>query len=444
MAPRQASPSRASSASRTPRSIAPPEDAQAQHQAHASALALALQAATPAAVEEAIELTQATHAAPATAVARPDHRTVNDVGRIRAQAPADLDGTLAFVFSALRDDVARAHGPDGAAALDALVASQSAILQAHGVGDRDALCDVLDRVVAQDRLTGVAHGTLGSIGFNVASLAGGLAPTGRWAPASLVRHQLAKVPLLGAEYGTTIAMGDSMNWAATGKTMANAYYCRPPQDALPAELRSLNAHHGATLGHQLARAWMAGYGTVNAVRFAAIVGTSLAGRQDLAAPIDAGLGFVGNWAAGTYSRLAQNSDDAASGRAGIAFFLARADLGDCLAQLDRPTKDKLGGFVKQAAQHGATMVASLPEGARDTLASKLGWASHTSLAAGFAGVYSVNAAVASRIADPRAAPIVASLARFVTVEALWGAYGEWMGGLTARGNPPPRDPSDAA
>jgi hypothetical protein len=332
----------------------------------------------------------------------PSFRDVNPIGvnalffkhlRLDAKLPDDVPGCVAYMLSSMRPT----DSADDIAQLKNLASQQAAVLERRGITTRDQFIALLEKVQWRDRGTAVLHGMAGANGFNVGSalvdfklaektIEGLMAAVSKETPAAL--------PALaaGAMLGLMLSVLDAGSGAAAEKTFADAYFTRPPQDKLPAPLQGANPHTKASLATDLTVAAGISYGGLRngLLRVPQVAITGTQGTSEQRAEGDGVIDVVGGSVIGGGGmRAIRNSREIGDGRAGFQHFLARTDLDDCLAHLEKSSGEQVLSALAHVPRYGANVVTTLPQALKDVLASRVGWTSHAILTTGFAGLFSM-------------------------------------------------------
>ncbi|WP_431286469.1 hypothetical protein [Roseateles chitinivorans] len=381
----------------------------------------------------------------------PSPRDVNpriDLGALAQKLPDDVTGCVAYMLSAMR------QSRDDIPALETLAKQQTAVLESRGIRTRDDFVAVLQQVQWRDQGTAMMHGMASASGFNLGSLPVNLKV------ADLTLAGLMKtmpqlpvaVPALitGAVMGLALSMLDVASGAAAGKTFHDAYFTRPPGEQLanqlPDHLANANPPTKTSLAKDNSAAAGLSYGAARngAIRVPLMVGLELAGKPEVRAKVDGLVDpLLGLPVGGGGMRIAKNSFDVTAGRAGFQHFLAREDLGDCIAHLQKPGSEQVLSALARFGTHAVNLKQTFPEALADTFASKVGYTSHGILGAGFAGLTAMVASLPATLQKDHglsetAANITTQSLKFVVLQAL---YHVWGGALGAVGGPKAPDPA---
>ncbi len=391
--------------------------------------------------------------APLRAATVPSHRDVNPRMNLTALAqalPDDVTGCVAFLLSAMR------RSPADIPALEQLATQQAQVLSDRGIRTKDDFVALLKQVQWRELGTGMLHGMAAANGFNVGSAivnfkVADMTLNGLF---KAMPHASAMLPGLaaGAALGFALSIMDVAASASAGKTFADAYFTRPPEDKLPPLLRDANPHTPGSMAKDISMAAGLSYGVARnlGLRIPMMLGYEFQGQPEQRAKADnLADPLGGSVIGGGGMRVIRNDRDAGAGRAGFQHFLARSDLGECVDHLQKPALEQMESGLRRGVDYAKNVGLTLPTAVGDAFASKLGWTSHAILAPGFGLLFSMLTTMPNELQNKgwreRDANIATQLCKFAVLQVLYHLWGAALGAVGAPRTPAPHlSQADAA
>jgi hypothetical protein len=369
-------------------------------------------------------------------------KEANDTKHIReaAHIPVDIDGCVRVL---LQDIVGAGVNP----AFEAHLCQQVQTLRKHGIDDKHALCDMLDKARMLDTLTATAHGIAAGGAFNAGSavlnfapgealfkaIGKAVAPTAQAVGQSVGE---AMAPMLsamvtavaqGVAAGLLLSLVDAASGPAVAKTFRDAYYSRPPEDQLAPWIEPAHPRTRLSTAKEVAVAIGAGYGGRNVLVRMPL--QSLPAQQ--AAMADAYADPLGGIAGSAVVRHLLNHFDVRAGRAGNQFLLARNDLDECLQAMKATPREQAMAALMRAGDHARHIVTEMPK-AMKAIVSEAGLVSHALVGAGFAAVGATStiplAPSVAALGDA-GARVVGVVSKFGALQAVYVTWGAVMGAM---------------
>ncbi|WP_157597859.1 MULTISPECIES: hypothetical protein [unclassified Rhizobacter] len=390
------------------------------------------------------------HLASIEAAQVPSFRDVNpyffNKSAFHARLPNDVTGCVAFVLSSMRRDAADIQP------LKDLAEKQSKVLQDHGITTREQFIRLLNQVEWRDRGTALMHGMAGASGFNTGSAIVDFALADKALEGLLGSWKDVPAALsacgAGAFLGVMMSVMDVGTGPAVGKTFADAYYLRPPEDQTPDPLKGANAHTKTSLAVNISVAAGASFGAARngGIRIPQTAITHHVGSTTQRTLGDNAIDVAGGETIGGGGmQLIRNSLDNGAGRSGFQHFLAREDLGACLDHLDKPALEQMASVARRFGSYGKNVVTEMPAAVKAVLASAPGWTSHGVLGGSFGALFSMLVAMPKTLEahgiSKKDAELYTQLAKYAVLQAVYHVWGGAMGAVA--GPRATTDPSPA-